>query len=232
MPPLSLQFLSDLESQDIRRQCGQPILLWANDIQQRAIYLLRCLFQKDQKCQSSGVGPKPEATGSRLCAGEFTGQEKVTQATRLGQVTLGDCEPRKGSWQLKLDSPMIASPAAVSFVSEPCLQCPWSFCKSWSHGSQGAEVPVLFRVSMENPGICIIVWSSTLGQRVNWSSSHVAKNFENQINSPRDTCASTKLTSEELMRGGVGEHSQCQRQRAGIFSSQPPCFLWILFPMF
>lgn len=113
MPPLSLQFLSDLESQDIPRQCEQPILLWANDIQQRAIYLLRCLFQKDQKYQSSGVRPRPEATGSRLCAGEFTGQEKVTQATHLGQVTLRDCEPRKGSWQLKLDSPMIASPTGL-----------------------------------------------------------------------------------------------------------------------
>lgn len=55
------------------------------------------------------MGPRPEATGSRPCGGEFTGQEKVTQATLTWSSYFGGLCTQEGLLTIKLDSPMIAS---------------------------------------------------------------------------------------------------------------------------
>lgn len=62
-------------------------------------------------------------------------------------------------------------------------------------GLRVRKYPVSFRVSMSSPGICIIVWSTTLGQTVNWSNYYVAKDFENLADRSSDTHVSTKATN-------------------------------------
>lgn len=66
--------------------------------------------------------------------GNSLGKRKLLRLHWLSQVNLGDCVSRKGSWQLKLDSSMIASPIGPPSHSKAIR--PWP-CSSRDGFHQG-----------------------------------------------------------------------------------------------
>lgn len=136
--------------------------------------------------------------------GSSLGKGKLLGPHWFGQVSFGDCVPRKDFWQSELDSSMINQPCWTTHPLWKLLSAS-NLCPVYSGpglltgvclmGLRVRKYPVSFRVSMSSPGICIIVWSTTLGQTVNWSNYYVAKDFENLADRSSDTHVSTKATN-------------------------------------
>lgn len=78
MSPPSLQFLSDLESRDIPRQCGQPILLWSFSV----AYILGISKGKSSE-------PMTFNTGKFICL-----EDVSSRKTRNARVQEWDPGPR------------------------------------------------------------------------------------------------------------------------------------------
>lgn len=136
--------------------------------------------------------------------GSSLGKEKLLGPYWFGQVSFGDCVPRKDFWQSELDSSMINQPYWTTHPLWKLLSAS-NLCPVYSGpglligvclmGLRVPKHPVSFRVSMSSPGICIIVWSTALSQTVNWSNYYVAKDFENLAGRSGDTHVSTKATN-------------------------------------
>lgn len=144
MSPLSLQFLNDLESWDIPRQCGQPILLWPFSV----AYILGISKGNSSEPMTFNIGqficlddvssrktrndrvqewaPDLRLQVQGYVLGNSLSKRKLLRLHWLGQVTWGYCVPRKGSWQLKLDSSMIASPIGPPSHSKAIKPWPYS----------------------------------------------------------------------------------------------------------